>query len=360
MENQLQWSKITNSSQIFLLKEQWEDLNNSVNNNNLFTSYFWMKNWLDIFQQDHWEYHIFTVYLNKKLVAIAPFYTQKALKWNQPKTLYLLGQGEPEISGVCSEYIDLLITSEHKETVINRLAKEINSLQVDRMICRAILYNSNISSFINESFHYTPRSRHLRYMIETKIWTLRSISKNTLSRYKRSVNQLSKINAKICWIEQADFNEYFLIMAKLHQKRWQLKGQNGAFSHTDFKQFHQQIMKKDSQINIKMSAVIVNGQPIIIHYYLADLTTLYFYQSGWDEENHSKLSLGMFLHLWSIQNCEHKYYDFMMGNIKSSYKAKFICEEVPMTNIEIIFTPWKNYLNKLLAKASNYMKLLSS
>jgi hypothetical protein len=360
MENQLQWSKITNSSQIFLLKEQWDDLNSSVNKNNLFTSYSWMKNWLDTFQQDHWEYHIFTVYLNKKLVAIAPFYIQKALKWNQPKTLYLLGQGEPDISGVCSEYIDLLIIPEHKLTVIKILAKAIKSLEVDRFICRAVLYDSNISSFISESFHYSLKGTHLRYMIEKRLWALKTLSKNTLSRYKRSINQLNKINAQVCWVEQKYFKSFFQIMEEFHQKRWQLKGQNGAFSHIDFKQFHQQILTKNSQIKIKMSAVLVNGRPIIIHYYLSDQTTLYFYQSGWDEENHSKLSLGMFLHLWSIQSCEHKYYDFMMGNIESSYKAKFICEEIPMTNIEINFTQWKNYLNKILTKASIYMKLWSN
>jgi len=317
---------------------------------NLFNSIEWVEVWLNIYWLKHWELSFIAVYHCKTLIAIAPFYLQKPKRWYQPRILFPLGQGEPEVSEILSEYCDILITPGYEDAVLSELSRKLKSLHVDQIIWRVALTDSNIAKLLQKTYQYNPVASHARYIIERANWSLTALSKNTRSRYKRSINQLKKLNARFCWVDEKDFEKFTRILTEYHQTRWQGKGKDGAFAHPDFQAFHQNFRKTTNQKAVKMSAIIVNGQPIAINYYLVDDSTLYFYQCGWDEENYAKISPGFALHLWSIEQCNHQYYDFMMGGLNDSYKAKFGCDKVPMTNISINLSPWKLLLQKILNK----------
>ena len=98
-----------------------------------------------------------------------------------------------------------------------------------------------------------------------------------------------------------------------------------------------------------MSCLEVDGTPVAINYYFIGQDTLYFYQSGWDL-NFSKISPGLALHLWSIIDCEYRYYDFMLGDDKDSYKKRFGCSEIPMVNIQLRRNWHKIFLSKMIMR----------
>ena len=153
---------------------------------------------------------------------------------------------------------------------------------------------------------------------------------------------LSQRDARFYWLEEAEFDKHWEIMKSFHQKRWNQKNKQGAFGNRDFSMFHSKFRKHHK---VRMSVLELDGEPIAINYYLFDLTTLYFYQSGWDS-NSSNLSPGFSLHMWSIDSCTESTYDFMMGANDKSYKKQYGCNR-----IEKMYRV-SGYKNKLLRTVS--------
>ncbi len=337
---------ITTISQLKLLWDKQPNLPQPT----VFNSPQWLLTWLTHYWQPQWQLCSYAIYQHEKLVAFAPFYIQTAQHWFDISILYPLGQGEPEQSEVASEYTDIFIFSRYEKEVMTLLRNKLNNLAIDQIIWRANLQNSYINKLLSTYDVGIKPSGLTRFIITTNNWTVSQISKNNRSRYKRSINQLKKINAHFEWVCPENYQEYFNKLALYHQNRWQEKNKAGAFSTQKFCDFHQALLQDNAARNVKMSAVVINGTPIAINYYLLDDNTLYFYQSGWDIINYAKLSIGMALHLWSIENNPLDYYDFMMGSTHDSYKSKFNTTTSPMNNIDYQLQPWKIKLHRLLSK----------
>ena len=342
------WEVVNDHKSLKALYSQYNAF--SKNDTNLFCSGYWLTQWSLQYWHNAWQCHCYIAYDKTSLVAIAPFYIQPSQKWYEPSILRLLGQGEPEEAEISSEYGDIQILSGYEEIVFFELAKKIKKLKIDQILCRATLTDSHLCALFKKAFNYSVKASHSRYLITRSTWSLAGLSKNTRSRYKRALNQLKNINAQFCWVAPEQYEQFVTALTEYHQKRWQEKGQHGAFFHKDFRAFHQTFRKNRPSTTVKISAIVVAGKPIAINYYLVDKTTLYFYQCGWDETNYANFSLGMSLHLWSIDHCEQQFYDFMMGSNNDSYKAKFGGGQVPMTNIKIDLNKGKVFLNKVFKK----------
>ena len=151
------------------------------------------------------------------------------------------------------------------------------------------------------------------------------------------------------WLTAEEYNNAWELLKSYHQSRWQNKGKTGAFAASEFNNFHKTLREQDSSM-VAMSAVFIGEQPIAIHYYLVSEDTVHFYQSGWDEQNFAKLSPGLFLHYWSITNCPKNHYDFMMGGLNNSYKAKFNADARAMLSISVVKKPAKLFFSKVFNK----------
>jgi hypothetical protein len=325
------------------------EFNNKNKYYDLFTSTIWLKTWFNCFWQKNWLLNSYAFYKDEKLIALAPFYIKISSTFPFIKTLHLLGQGEPEQAGVASEYLDILITTGYEQEVYSQLSILLSSEKFDTMAARAIFSDSHIASVMT-SFSEKCLSRSFsRYYLLTDDFTLQTMSKNTRSRIKRSMNQFSQLNAEIRWLTTDELKILWPTLVEFHQSRWQKKGAHGAFLSSDFNQFHQILINSHNH-SVAGSAIFVNNKPIAIHYYLVDKGTYYFYQSGWDEVNYAKLSPGLYLHYWSIKNCPVINYDFMMGGLNNSYKAKFGCETMPMQSLILIKNRPKDIINKMINK----------
>jgi hypothetical protein len=344
------WRDITSLDELATIKDDWCALNTLCDKGNLFTSPSWNNAWIETYWQNHWQLQVITGWHEKNLIAIFPLYFQLQKHGFTTKSIFALGTGEPESSEVFSEYFDLLLHPHYEDIVLPALAKKITLLAGDQLYFRAILYNSHLITLLQQAINYSFQPSHTRYVVERSTWSLENVSKNNRARYNRSRNQLAKINANFCWVGPEDYEVCLKLLKKYHQIRWQKKGQKGAFLHPDFSEFHHTIRNNHQHENVKMSAIVIDGHPVAINYYLLDSQTLYFYQCGWDETNYANFSLGMSLHLWSIVHCEQQFYDFMMGGDNDSYKAKFGGEQVPMANIKIDLNKGKVFVNKVLKK----------
>ncbi|PCI57700.1 MAG: hypothetical protein COB45_02610 [Gammaproteobacteria bacterium] len=345
--NNITWQLISDIHTLSKIKEQWQSFAQQSSNPNPFSFPEWILNWYQVYWQKNWELATLVGYINNELVLVFPFYIQHSRQWPHLKVMYPLGQGEPEEAEISSEYCDVIISSRFENIILLELIEKLAELSVDQIICNAVLQNSHIIKFLEKAYEYKAPTSHYRYRINCSKWTLQDLSKNTRSRYKRSNNQLKKINAKFHWVNSEDYMRYTALLIEYHQSLWEGRGYKGAFSHPNFKSFHNNYR---SQHSVKISAITVDNIPIAINYYFSDETTLYFYQCGWDSNNYANFSLGLALHLWSIENCHHKYYDFMMGDIKHSYKSKYGAQQEPMTNIAIEIKPRKVFINKLIRR----------
>jgi len=348
MNNKIDIKEISSQSELIKILPEWEKLNHTSSNYNLFKDPQWVFSWINTFWQNNWHLKVLTAWYNDELIAIAPFYYQQVNSIFSIKKVYPLGQGEAEDKEISTEYLEILFNEKYQERLIPKFQHWILNLNADQLNWSALLHHSPTRNILINHKH-TSYNEATRYLVECSKWTTDSLSKNMRSRYRRGLNQLDKLNAKIAWVEQGDFDHYWQLMKNFHQKRWKRKDKKGAFCSDDFNKFHAEFREKSPK-SVAMSAVLINDKPIAIHYYFSDTTTLYFYQSGWNEKEYSHLSPGLILHLWTIENNNRSKYDFMMGKKQDSYKAKFATQQLPMYNITINFSPIKLIILRILKK----------
>jgi len=318
----IEWLLVEDLSALKKHIAQWQQLIFETESN-LFCSPEWIMTWVKIYWQPSWQLKTIIGYEDKKLVAIAPLYIQQSNTLISIAKLLPLGQGEPEKSEVLSEFQDMVLLYK-SELIYSALAKKILSLPFDRLCCNTLLPDSNwhhvLKNFKNTAFQNTGK----RYLIANNQDYILTLSKNNKTKWKRCKNKLEKLNAQCIWVSETDYEKYWQQLILFHQQRWNKQGKLGAFFHDDFIKFHKVFQLNKS---VKISALLIDQQPIAINYYLTDHNTLYFYQCGWNENENANLSPGFSLHIWSILNNSFKNYDFMSSDLNDSYKSTFACPE---------------------------------
>lgn len=351
--NNITWETIDNLERLFALRVDWDEFYLKSSTNVPFTSPTWLTTWINTYWQKNWELKVLIGRTDDSIFTVVPMYIQNTHTFFNKKTLYPIGIGEPELKEVSTEYLDIIISPEFKQETLKKIKEWILGLNVDEMIWHATLQKSNILSLCRSFSQPLKKSEITRYIVDCQSWSSDKLTKNMRSRYRRGLNQLSKLDARVNWIKKEDFDHYWQIMKDFHQIRWRNKDKQGAFCSDEFNLFHKEFRKHSSE-NIAMSAVWVNDSPIAIHYYIVDTTTLYFYQSGWHEKEFSHLSPGLTLHLWSIENNNKLLYDFMMGKKQDSYKAKYSTFQQPMYHIETTFSPIKLMIYRIINKIKRF------
>jgi CelD/BcsL family acetyltransferase involved in cellulose biosynthesis len=325
---------------------QWKKLANETQSN-LFCSPEWILTWIEIYWQPSWQIKTIIGLKNNEMVAISPLYLQKKTQLFSLSKLLPLGQGEPENSEVLSEFQDAIIKNEYKsESIYTEIANQILAIKYDQIKFHSLLPGSNWSKILSHLNSFTSNTVGKRYLLSENTNYEQTLSKNNRVKWRRCLKKLESLNAKFIWVPEEDYHDFWGELILFHQQRWNAKGKLGAFFHQDFINFHTRLQTEKIT---RMSAILINGIPIVINYYLHDHNTLYFYQCGWNENEYANLSPGFSLHLWSIINNPVKRYDFMMGSASDNYKNSFKCTAIEdMYDIEIYKNTFINFLYKKL------------
>ena len=341
---------VSDQSKFYELKDDWNDLVMQTEQPNYFMTWDWLYTWWDAYFVPGMTLQIHCYYLNDKLVALFPLYLDEA---NQSKTtpyrcLRFLGTGEKGTEEVGTEYLDIICLSECIQEVtylvVNELKAGRNKWRV--LILGKILVSSLILNMLkNDSCNIKFRSNRTgkRYYINIeKGWDayqqeLSSKFRKSSNYYLRRVDKSHQFKHSLSG-NKGDVIDDFRIIKELHEKRWESKGEQGAFGSERFKKFHCQLMKLlVVNSDLFLHKLYQEDEVIAFLYAFRFKDTMYYYQSGFNHEHVKKYSPGLVLIIKSIQsaishNCNR--YDFMMGGFKS-YKQKYGCETEMMVDIEI-------------------------
>ncbi|MEW9798975.1 GNAT family N-acetyltransferase [Alteromonas sp. CYL-A6] len=324
------WQQISSVDSLPDLYPGWEQLLKRAACDPLFNSPLWVDTWIKHYWQPHWILKVNYAVCNDEVVAIVPLYVQPSSSALLPSVCFLLGQGEPEVAEIASEYQDVIVNPDYASALHKDIALFLTQA-AGEFRGRALLSTSMVTAALS-SLPCTTRHA-TRYIIDKTNWTRSLMTKNLRSQVKRAENKLKKTVHQFYWVHRDKKKQAFSQLARLHNKRWHQRSQTGAFSGNQFLSFHQNLIKKNDVT--RLAVLAIEDEIICIHYYFERDNTLYFYQSGWDPDTSTHFSPGLLLHCWAIENTNCQYYDFMMGAENHSYKSRFGASRVPMVSITL-------------------------
>jgi CelD/BcsL family acetyltransferase involved in cellulose biosynthesis len=124
--------------------------------------------------------------------------------------------------------------------------------------------------------------------------------------------------------DQATALMFFMEMVYLHQRSWQARGETGAFATEFFRHFHQELIRKRFDCGeIQLLRITAGETTIGCLYNFVFKGKVYFYQSGVNYEDDSRLKPGFTSHVEAIKYnaaIGNACYDFLAGD--AAYKDK--------------------------------------
>lgn len=150
---------------------------------------------------------------------------------------------------------------------------------------------------------------------------MKSLNKNmrqNLNKYLRRINAEHHVELKK--YDEAGFSvkEAMQIFVKLHEKRWGLKGEGGAFKNNDvFRRFHMDVAERFATNKwLGLYFLMVDGEPVSVQYTFEYGQKMYYYLAGFDPQ-YSNYSVGNLTIMFILKRCIDKgftEYDLMRGD----------------------------------------------
>lgn len=319
---------ITELDDFISLKEDWDALAEIDTKATLFNSFAWIENWIKHYWAIDYKLNVIVIEVCQKPLAILPLYLD-----SKKKTILFLGTGEPEISEVCSEYLDFIVDRELAESdktysYIASCLREFSAPSIEFTNCFrdshvfAVAALVDCVSCVETGNQYTLQLESISHSDD--IGTSTRQKKNTrqlMSRYNRN----KKLSANI--LIESNYQKHWEILKNLHQQDWQSRGKSGALLVEVFSEFHNAMHDEHPEILQFFSSLSHGDEVISIHHYYKYKDVLYFYLTGTVKTDFKRLSPGMMLHVLSLSKLsgEKIFYDFMKGSGNGSYKEK-LCE----------------------------------
>lgn len=335
------------------LKEHWQSLDRRACNKNLFLSFDWLDAWVTTFSSSISTMAVVTVWEGKELVGSLPLYT----KCDEPAGVFwFLGSGEPELSEVCSEGLDVLLLSPLGAKFGQFLTEAFIQIGLKKLIVSNSFEDSFLARQLQDSgFFKTKEFIGNRYFIRAKEESTK-LEKRT-ARYSRAAEKLGVSFHVLNTVEELD--SYFDELKSLHNLRWRKSQPITIFDNDKFCSFHlklaEALIKKNS-----LSLVLLKkeNKSIAINYSLVSGNDLVFYQSGVDTSFKPNLSPGMLLHRYQLELARElklDRYDFLLS-MPPSYKESITECAKPV----FCFTYYECFSAFLLGRVSKYVSLLKN
>jgi hypothetical protein len=312
-----------------------------------FNSGCWLETWLSIYDLKEVLSIAITVRDNDKLAGV---FAVNARNINVMGKCLLqpIGQGEDEHEEVLSEYQDILCTDRVKKGFIKLISSFIQRYCY-RVEWRNALSSSNISNLLS---HQSEKSTISRFIFEQGASSiLQSLSRNSKKKYSRLTNKLQDVEHRLYWANKENHKHTYTQLVNLHNLRWSSKGKQGAMHDEKFTSFHQHMLSQKELA--KFSILEINKTVVAIHYYLSFADTLYFYQSGWLNNQYSEFAPGFLLHIWSINNSTESTYDFMISKSDNQLKRQLSNKIVPAGSFDCKVDKFYCYLIKAINVIKN-------
>ncbi|OFC70597.1 hypothetical protein BFC18_12645 [Alteromonas confluentis] len=351
---------IDSADELIELAPLWRQLYSAAGNRQIFLHPEWHLCWLRQYKKYIRQLNIYTVFRGDELVAVLPLYQRKH-EWFQ---LRFIGTGESEESEVCTEYHDILMLKAHQEEALQVLKAALlasgkglvlANLRLDSLLLRLCteLYSASLTQSAQvQSRYYIPLIND-------------GLAKSKITKKsKRYVNLTHRLGGRlrICEDKQ-DLPQYFDELVSLHKKRWGKASTPTIFDNSDFLQFHRALVKSffDSG-ELILATLDIDGQPVAAFYGMTSADSVYFYQSGIDDDFKPNVSPGTVIHFLVAQKAARrgfKEYDFLGASINDSYKQRLTENSEPLIGINAYHNKAHQWIDRLRVTACKVIRRLS-
>lgn len=300
---------ITKTDEFKSLQSGWELL--TVGPLHSFAWHFaWWKNF-----QHLGQLNLFVLEDDGQIVGIAPFFQDR---WNGQTRLRFLGSGK-----TCTDYAGLIVAEHWRDKFCSMIASEVISsaamLEMEGVdgTTPQDLFNDSLS---NQFWRYdTPLDPTWQLSLPADWASFIAGSKKSLKRkIKKAEKRLASDEFEIrSTLDGMPFEQAFEEIVRLHQSRFESKGEPGAFKDENFKTFlHDAVAKLCEQGQAEIIVACHEGEPIGAHLVLHSDRTTQLYLAGILAEK-SKLEPGHLLITFAVRRAieqQCKVFDFLRGD----------------------------------------------
>jgi len=337
----MQIEYITSDVEFQGLASEWNDLLRNSQANSIFLTWEWLFCWWEIYKDDCKNLLLVRVRGEEgETLCLVPLMMEESRLLNLLPVFKIrfLGTGEKEQDEICTEYLDFIVakkadTSAIVSFVFDNLIKDnenIDYLLFEKMSETSLL-SENIDKApikgFDKNVKITGRSHYIKLENDWDLF-MAGLSSSQRYRVKRTLKEFRKqgeVEFKIV-SDRNQLQDTFNHLARLHQKRWTARGQDGLFSSSYFCNFHIKLMNLLLENgNLMLAELIVNNKICAVIYNLNYDGVISYYQSGIDTDlENSKLRPGLAIHTLAIEaalKTGATEYDFLLGD--SDYKRQW-------------------------------------
>ncbi|MBN2512089.1 MAG: GNAT family N-acetyltransferase [Sedimentisphaerales bacterium] len=356
------------------LKTGWERLHAHSADSSVVQGWDWADCWWRTYGGDRTSW-VLGAYRDGELVGIAPLAKNlnptRYFGFLGLQTIWFVGSGRTKARGVLSEYLDFIVRDGSKDECARAL---LGYLAGDTGWDEIILDNISAESGTVALLERYARDYGLKYEVVDKTPTiliklpaswdeyLQSISSNLRYRINRGRKEFTSHGGEYHLVEnEAQLSGAMADLEKLHQHRWEGKGQDGAFASQHWKSFHTLLVPRlfDKGM-VKLSFLKLDGQAVAANYNFACNGKIHFFQSGMIPHENKHIRLGLILHSYCIEEAireGYKEYDFLkISSSGPGYKEMWGNYSRDLLTIRITRKTIKEYAYMLSSNIKKHLK----
>ena len=329
----LRTTLLTTEAEFDCLQRDWDELLDESDQRAYFLRWSWNRIWWQTFKPSNSRLFIIACRdRNQKLIGLAPFY------WRQQSTagiehireVLFLGTG---IFLQTSEYLDIIARRGYERIVAVSVADYLRRNQDwDQLCLNEIPSRSTVLPHLRRALGESSQVKvcnRTHYVDANTDWETfksglgRTTRQNTLRQTRRLFDSY---DCKFRRIRTADELEPAMnALVRLHQARWEAKGDPGSFAIPGFEDFLREAARVSlDEGRLRVWTLELNGRIAAARIAFFDNGVVYCFQGGFDPA-YSKDSLGKVLLGLCLRDCIEdesvREYNFMGGT--DSYKDRW-------------------------------------
>ena len=340
---------INNFSDFLNEEANISSINTNADMSCIFADFQWLKKWWEEYSKPSDQLCIPIFYTNNRLVGFSPTYLKDG------KKLMWIGTGGAEASEICPEYLDVITINTFQPSFLIKPFKEwLALLSIKEVFLIHCLKKSLITQCLTSfkaSYVTHVSTTGLQHYLDVENGTQHCIEKTKSKSFKKKLTKLNcalqhdlALDVKYIDNNSNEFEDSFNLLKKIHTKKWNSKGETGAFSNDLFNQHHLNVFNDDYDIGpVKkkvtrqvLCVISLEGKVIGISYCLLSKNKCHYYQSGIEDNVSHAYSPGHLLHVAMMRYCTEnkiRYYDFMRGKVSGTYKDSYSALTKTMCNL---------------------------
>jgi len=341
----------TTSADFDALGEEWDQLvSKSSVHGTFFLRWHWTSTWWKTYAPVGSELFLIACRDRRgRLVGLAPFYRhlKKVLGALSLCEVCFLGTGTPLKT---SEHLDIIAWKGSEKLVGEAVALCLRQQPAWHRIWLWGIHRDSpvlphFTSALGSEAQVVPCDS-LPYISTNADWSsvkrgLGSNLRTNIDRYIRRIEKHYKCEFR-CVQTMEQLDEFMESFVRLHQERWQSKGERGSFASPGFKEFMRDTVREAFRCQrARLWMLFLDGQCVATLQAFVDRSVAHYFQGGF-ASGYEKYHLGSVMLALAIQDCiaadDIDEFDFMGGG--ASYKESWTSSAHEAVEVEILSPGW--------------------